>query len=184
MLFHSRTWAWERWLTLPDTVRDSTSLMMSKTLYFLDDDAFSRDCSRTSLLSSYFSISKNDGMLWHFRRGHSYFQYMKYLFPQLFSKVDVSSLSCDVSIRAKQPRVSFPSQPYKPIQSYTLIHSNVWGPTRVTTASGKRWFVTFINDHTCLIWVFLLTDKSKVSSIFQWCYTTIETQFNAKVATL
>ncbi|KAA0064018.1 putative mitochondrial protein [Cucumis melo var. makuwa] len=58
--------------------------------------------------------------------------------PHLFSKLDVSSLSCDVCIRAKQHRVSLTSQPYKPTQPFTLIHSDVWGPSKVTTSSGKR----------------------------------------------
>ncbi|KAL0544016.1 hypothetical protein IC582_019127 [Cucumis melo] len=122
--------------------------------------------------------------LWHFRLGHPNFTYMKYLFPHLFLKIDVSSLSCDVCIRAKQHRVSFPSRPYKPTQPFTLIHSDVWGPSKVTTSSGKRWFVTFIDDHTRLTWVYLITDKSEVSAIFQNFYHTIETQFHKKIAIL
>ncbi|KAA0053517.1 Cysteine-rich RLK (receptor-like protein kinase) 8 [Cucumis melo var. makuwa] len=31
----------------------------------------------------------------------------------------------------------------------------------VTTSSGKQWFVTFIDDHTRLTWVYLITDKSE-----------------------
>ncbi|KAA0054133.1 Cysteine-rich RLK (RECEPTOR-like protein kinase) 8 [Cucumis melo var. makuwa] len=35
------------------------------------------------------------------------------------------------------------------------------GPSKVTTSSGKRWFVTFIDDYTRLTWVYLITDKSE-----------------------
>ena len=115
---------------------------------FYDDT--SRSTYRTSLLSSYFTTSKQDFMLWHFRLGHPNFQYMKHLFPHLFSKVEMTTLSCDVCTLAKQHRVSFPSQPYKPTHPFTLVHSDVWGPSKVTTSSGKRWFVTFIDDHTRL----------------------------------
>ncbi|KAL0544472.1 hypothetical protein IC582_019588 [Cucumis melo] len=114
-------------------------------------------------------------MLWHFRLGHLNFVYMKYLFPHLFLKIDASSLSCDVCIRTKQHRVSFSSQPYKLTQPFTFIHSDIWGPSKVTTSSGKRWFVTLIDDHTRLTWVYLITDKSEVSAIFQNFYDTIET---------
>ncbi|KAL0536094.1 hypothetical protein IC582_025026 [Cucumis melo] len=107
---------------------------------------------------------------------------MQYLFLHLFSKLDVSFLSCDVCIRAKQHRVTFPSQPYKPTQPFTLIHSDVWGPSKVTTSSGKRWFVTFIDNHTRLTWVYLITDKFEVPSIFQNFYHTIKTQFHTKIA--
>ncbi|KAL0552941.1 hypothetical protein IC582_012076 [Cucumis melo] len=156
----------------------------SRGLYILDDDTSCSSLFRVSLLSSYFSTSEQDCMLWHFRLGHPNFTYMQHLFPHLFSKVDVSSLSCDVCIRAKQHRVSFPSQPYKPIQPFNLIHSDVWGPSKVTTSSGKRWFVTFIDDHTRLTWVYLISDKSEVPSIFQNFYHTIKTQFHTKIAIL
>ena len=57
---------------------------------------------------------------------------MKYLFSHLFSKVDVFSLACDVCIKAKQHRVSLPSQPYKPTRPFTLVHNDVcdlyWWP--------------------------------------------------------
>ena len=122
----------------------------NRGLYLLYDDASFSSISRMSLLSSYFTTSKKDLMLWHFRLGHSNFKYMKYLFPHLFSKVDVSSLTCDVCIKAKQHRVSFPLHPYKPTRPFTLVHSDVWGPSKVTTSSEKRWFVTFIDDHTRL----------------------------------
>ena len=69
--------------------------------YLLDDDTSTSSNSRTSLLSSYFTILEQDCMLWHFRLGHPKFQYMKYLFPHLLFIVDVSSLSCDVRIKAK-----------------------------------------------------------------------------------
>ena len=106
-------------------------------LYILDDDTSGSSISTTSLLSSYFSTSEHDFMLWHFRLCRSNFTYMKYLFPHLFPKIDVSLLSCDVCIRAKH-RVSFPLQPYKPTQLFTFIHSDVWGSSKVTTSSGKR----------------------------------------------
>lgn len=54
----------------------------------------------------------------------------------------------------------------------------------VEDLSGKRWFVTLIDDHTRLTWIYLITDKYEVNSIFRQFYTNIETQFNAKIAIL
>ena len=113
-------------------------------------------------------------MLWHFHLGHPNFQYRKYLFPHLFSKVDVPSLSYDVCIRAKQHRVLFSSQPSRPTQSFTLIYSHVWRPSWITTASRKHLFHMGLSP----------TDKSEVSSIFQQFYTTVEIQFDTKIAIL
>ncbi|KAA0048807.1 Beta-galactosidase [Cucumis melo var. makuwa] len=122
----------------------------SRELYLLDDDTSSSSISRTSLLSLYFTTSEQDCMLWHFRLGHPNFQYTKHLFPHLFPKIDVSTLSCNLCLRAKQHRVSFPSQSYKPTHPSTLVHSDVSRPSKITTSSRKRWFVTFIDDHTRL----------------------------------
>ncbi|KAA0042053.1 Retrovirus-related Pol polyprotein from transposon TNT 1-94 [Cucumis melo var. makuwa] len=60
----------------------------------------------------------------------------------------------------------------------------IYSKNLVTTSSGKRWFVTFIDDHTRLTWVYLITDKSEVPSIFQNFYHTIKTQFHTKIAIL
>ena len=95
----------------------------------------------------------------------------------------MSTLSWYVCIRAKQHWVFFPLQPYKPIHLFTLVHSDAWGPSNITS-SGKRWFVTVINDHTRLTWVFLVFDKSDITSVFHDFYNTVETQLNTKIAIL
>ena len=86
----------------------------------------------------------------------------------------------------KQHQVSFPSQPYKPTHPFTLVRSDVWGPSKITTSSEKWWFifVTFIDDHTHLTRVFLVSDKSEVNPFFRDFYNTVETQFNTKIAIL
>ncbi|TYK08009.1 Retrovirus-related Pol polyprotein from transposon TNT 1-94 [Cucumis melo var. makuwa] len=43
---------------------------------------------------------------------------------------------------------------------FMLLHFRL-GPSKVTTSLGKWWFVTFIDDHTRLTWVYLITDKSE-----------------------
>ena len=53
-------------------------------LYFFDDGPdLSRQFQSTSINIVYVS-KENDIMLWHYRLGHSNFQYLKYLFPNLF----------------------------------------------------------------------------------------------------
>lgn len=62
-----------------------------------------------------------------------------------------------------------------------MIHSDVWGPSRVTTQSGKSWFITFIDDHTRVTWVFLLKEKSEAEMVFKNFYNMIQTQFQTKI---
>ena len=57
----------------------------------------------------------------------------------------------------------------------------MWGPYRTLTNFGKRWFITFIDDHTHLSWVYQLKEKSKAEHIVQNFYNMIETQFQTKI---
>lgn len=53
----------------------------------------------------------------------------------------------------------------------------------MSTMAGKRWFVTFIDDHTYLCWVYLMQDKSEVENFFKYFHKMIETQFQQEFAT-
>ena len=123
-------------------------------------------------------------MVWHCRLGHPSFSYLKHLFPVLFQKVDPLSFQCESCLLAKSQRKTYIPKPYYASKPFYLFHSDVWGPSKVTTISGKKWFVTFINDHTRLCWVYLMREKSEVEKIFKEFYRMIENQFQTKISIL
>ena len=51
----------------------------------------------------------------------------------------------------------------------------------MSTCAGKKWFITLIDDHTRVSWVFLLKEKSEVETVFKSFYNMVETQFNSKI---
>uniref|UniRef100_A0A2N9GH48 Integrase catalytic domain-containing protein n=1 Tax=Fagus sylvatica TaxID=28930 RepID=A0A2N9GH48_FAGSY len=53
--------------------------------------------------------------------------------------------------------------------------------TRTTGLCGARYFVTFIDDHSRLTWVYVLKDRSQLFAIFKSFYAEISNQFNAKL---
>ena len=65
-----------------------------------------------------------------------------------------------------------------------IIHSDVWGPSKVTTLGGSHWFVTFIDDCTRMTWICLMKSKSDVNLLFQKIYNMICTQCKAQVQVL
>ena len=153
-------------------------------LYYFDDGPdLSRQFQSTSV-NSIFVSKENDIMLWHYRLGHPNFQYLKYLIPNLFKNKSPSSFHCEVCQFAKHHRASFSPQPYKPTTPFIVIHSDIWGPSRTSTSSGKKWFVTFIDDHTRLSWVYLIREKFDVETIFKKFYTMVQTQFQKNIQTL
>jgi hypothetical protein len=105
--------------------------------------------------------------LWHYRLGHPSFSYMKHLFPDLFSKLHTSEFKGETCILAKSHRVSYPISLNKSVVPFALIHSDVWAPSPVTTPSGIRWFVIFVDDYTRMTWLYLLKHKDEVFGAFQ-----------------
>jgi hypothetical protein len=130
------------------------------------------------------STSEAQIWLWHRRLGHPSFRYLLKLFPSLFLKNNVSSFHCDSCLLAKHHRTSFHPRFNKSSVPFSIIHSDVWGPSRVTNRSNTKWFVSFIDDCTRVSWVYLLKEKSEVISIFQSFHQMILTQFNTRVQVL
>ena len=48
-----------------------------------------------------------------------------------------------------------------------LVHSDVWGPAKTASMGGCKFYVTFIDDHTCKVWVYFMKEKSEVFTHFQ-----------------
>ena len=153
-------------------------------LYFFEDK---NQESRQTLVSGVASISVSSSkeiMLWHYRLGHPNFAYLKRLLPSLFNNKSLVSFQCEICQLAKHTRTSFIPRPYTPSTPFSLIHSDIWGPSKVTTSNGKRWFITFIDDHTRITWVYLLREKSETCQVFQNFSNMIQTQFQTKIRVL
>ncbi|KAK2996779.1 hypothetical protein RJ639_025625 [Escallonia herrerae] len=134
-------------------------------LYYLDLVSKSSDKLRQALMvnDSEGEMRKSKIWLWHRRLGHASFGYLKKLFPSLFTKCDVSSFQCEVCELAKSHRVSFPLALNKSPDPFMIIHSDVWGPSKVNSLGGSCWFVTFIDECTRLTWVQLMKSKIRQS---------------------
>jgi hypothetical protein len=89
----------------------------------------------------------------------------KYFLP-FFLNLDVESLCCEVCELAKHKHASFSLSNKVGTSPFYLIHTNVWGPSIVPNISGARWFVTFIDDCMRVTRVYLLRQKSEVTSGF------------------
>lgn len=57
-------------------------------------------------------------------------------------------------------RASFPLQSYKPSEPFSIIHSDLWGLSKISTLAEK-WFITLLEYHTRISWIYLLKDKSR-----------------------
>ena len=74
--------------------------------------------------------------------------------------------SCNHCLVGKQHKVSFGSRSKKKLEKLELVDSNVCGPMDVETLGGNKYFVTFIDDATRKVWIYLLRSKDQVFQYF------------------
>jgi len=121
--------------------------------------------------------------LWHRRLGHPSFGYLKNLFPSLFTS-NTEAIKCETCIRAKNHRVIFPPNNNRVNYAFSLVHSNVWGPAFNSHNNQFQYFVLFVDDFSCMTWVYFLKYKSEVLDKFYAFYQMIHTQFGKKIQVL
>ena len=64
-------------------------------------------------------------------------------------------------VYGKKKRVSFlKSEKENKSEKLELVHTNVWGPAKVSSLGDSHYYVTFIDDATRKIWVYFLRQKS------------------------
>jgi len=135
-------------------------------LYYLD----SQPNTHGRLIQAYHTIWAEDLKariwFWHQRLGHPSFLILQHMLPALFLHNNVSKFQCETCELSKHHHVSFSPSINKSDAPSVLIHTDVWGPSRVVFLSSYRWFVSFIDDFSQTTWVYLLKDKSDVFSVF------------------
>ncbi|KAH9648407.1 hypothetical protein KPL70_025572 [Citrus sinensis] len=69
-------------------------------------------------------------------------------------------------------------------QTLDYIHSDIWGPFQVSSHGGARYFITFIDDFSRKLWVYILKHKSEALDKFKEWITLVENQIGRKVKRL
>ena len=140
----------------------------------------------TSNLENIIAVADADGKsnLWHQRLGHMSEKGMKTLLskgklPDL-KNVDVGL--CEDCIFGKQKKVSFTKIGKTPkAERLELVHTDVWGPSPVSSLAGSLYYVTFIDDSTRKLWVYFLKKKSEVFDTFRKWKAMVENETGLKI---
>ncbi|MCF7184086.1 DDE-type integrase/transposase/recombinase, partial [Corynebacterium sp. MC-13] len=114
--------------------------------------------------------------LWHKRLSHISEKGLNVLAKKkLLSDCKGAKLEkCEHCLAGKQNRVSFKSNPpSRKTELLELVHSDLCGPMKTMTLGGVLYFVTFIDDCSRKLWVYILKTKDQVLGVFK--------QFDASV---
>lgn len=118
----------------------------------------------------------DEPQLWHVRLGHPAFNKISLLEEQLnIGKFSNLKVHCDHCHLAKQKRLSFPHRSTPCINSFDLIHVDLWGLFTPIFVNGFKYFLTIINDHSRFTWIDFLKLKSEVAIVLSQFYTLIQT---------
>lgn len=87
---------------------------------------------------------------------------------------------CRVCLQGKMMRIKFPENAQRTENMLDLIHSDVCGPMKTASASGKRYILTLIDDFSRFTVIHLLEKKSEVFQKFKEYVEMVKTMFGKK----
>ncbi|GKD90056.1 ribonuclease H-like domain-containing protein [Tanacetum coccineum] len=106
----------------------------------------------------------------------------------LHQDFDISKSStiyvCEVCYRAKQTRDPFPLSSHKSKSLGELVHLDLWGPYRVPSREGFKYFLTIVDDYSRDIWVYLIKTTDEVIDVFVSFINFVNNQFDVKRKTI
>ncbi|XP_075080080.1 uncharacterized protein LOC142165420 [Nicotiana tabacum] len=135
-------------------------------------------------ISSTLVVNRISGMLWNRRLGHVPIDTIK-RFP-MFNNARITNCTdhYDICSLAKQSRLSFTNSSNKSVIFGELIHADVWGPFKVLTHDGKRFFLTLMDDFSRYTWVCLMNSEDESVVVLKYFLALMTTKFSATVKTI
>ncbi|GJW24965.1 ribonuclease H-like domain-containing protein, partial [Tanacetum coccineum] len=144
-------------------------------LYYYNDQGIK---SNHSVLDYKCHLSQYD---WHCRLGHP----AKPVLVVLKGSLQIDNMNknvyCETCQRAKQTREPFPLSHHVSKSLDDLVYLDLWGPYKVTSSEGFRYFLTVMEDYTRAVWVYLIKSKDEVLQFITIFYNLIENQFKRKI---
>ncbi|GKA96848.1 ribonuclease H-like domain-containing protein, partial [Tanacetum coccineum] len=147
---------------------------------YLFDDTKNKSLGNVNIAMA-FNVSKD---LWHNRLGHPADQVFNVLKNDLNLSKNTSVSVCETCHRAKQTREPFPVSDHKSVKPGELVHLDLWGPYRVSSREGFKYFLTIVDDYSRAVWTYLLKTKDEVFDCLVNFIKLIHNQFDAKIKTI
>jgi len=138
--------------------------MKKNRMYKLDRKIVQERCLKLDV--------KDEAMKWHFRFGHLHFgglaELVKKEMVRGLPTVEFEKKFCEECVLGKHPRTSFlRTAEYRAKEQLRLIHIDICGPITIESFSGKRYFISFIDDFSRKTWVYFLKEKSEVFQVLK-----------------
>lgn len=134
--------------------------------------------------TAYCTTVKDNNLAWHRRFGH--------LGAKTLAKIHeattglekpITSLphACELCIQSKMVRSINRQAPERALQLLERIHTDAWGPYRVSSITGDKYFFSFTDDHSRKSWVYMTNTRAKLHDIFTEFKVQVELETGAKI---
>jgi hypothetical protein len=123
---------------------------------------------------------------WHFRLGHPAFKLVR----QVLSSFNLPIVStkhselCHACLSSKSKQQSFSLSKSHAKCSLELIYTDVWGPSPVCSTNGSKYYVSFLNAFSRYTWLYPLSCKADVTSIFLKFQVYVEPFFDSRIKSI
>jgi len=129
---------------------------------------------------------EDEAMKWHFRFGHLHFGGLTELVQKEMVRglpnIEFKKNFCEDCVLGKHQRASLPkTTEYQVKEQLGLVHTDVCGLITPVSFSGKRYFLTFIDDFSQKTWVYCLKEKFEVFGVFKKFKVMIENETCTKI---
>ena len=99
----------------------------------------------------------------------------------LLGSVSTENFDCVSCQLGKQPALPFNSSESISTDVFDFIHSDVWGPSLVSSIGRSRYFVVFVDDYSRYSWIFHMKHRSELLQVYSNFAKIVETQFSKRI---
>ncbi|GAU46965.1 hypothetical protein TSUD_143070 [Trifolium subterraneum] len=93
--------------------------------------------------------------------------------------------TCIICLLGKHHRSSFKSNlPMRSSEVLNVVHSDICGPIDVLSTGGNKYFITFVDEYSRMIWLYHIKAKSEAFEVFKRFKTLVEKQSDKSIKVL
>ncbi|KAI3722068.1 hypothetical protein L2E82_33093 [Cichorium intybus] len=121
---------------------------------------------------------------WHRRLGHPGSSVLSFLLSRHFINCSSTKLPiCHACQTGKHCRLPFTLSTSKTSRVFELVHSDLW-TSPITSLSGFKYYILFLDDFSHFLWVFPLRAKTDVFTVFCNFRMYVKNQFKTDIQSL
>lgn len=124
---------------------------------------------------------ESEYIIWHQRLGHVPLSKLQHIDRVKQCLSQQRKQVCRTFPMSRMNKLTFPTSNSHALKPFDLIQTDIWEPYKVPTRGKFRSFLTLVDDHSRMTWVYLLEKRSDYLSTLLRFKEYVVTQFDGKL---